>query len=404
MEQNKKRRSKGDGSWGTKKINGIEYVLYKKTYNGKQKSFYGKTKKEIKGKVEEFERNNWLQTTQEIEKIILSDYMTNWLDHVKALSIKRKTYDTYKDEIKYYIKDTELGNCQMKFLSSDIILSYYKEMVDKYSMSVIKKVHSLLSMSLDYAFKRHDIKDNPMLLVDLPNKNSVRFEQNKQEIEVLSDEDIEKLFNEAQKLNTPQLRINGVPGTNVYKGINKYIIIFILYSGVRIGEMLGLKWDNWNRNNNTIEIKNNSVLVVDDSKEKQSKRIPLVYSPKTKSGIRIVPLPDRAIWALQKLQEEQEKNKIHSEFICITPNGNRPSEGTITRTLKCMIKNSGCNVNPKSFGLHDLRHTYASYHIRSGTDILVVSKLLGHKSPTTTIQIYAHVIEQQKADAIAKMN
>ena len=63
-----------------------------------------------------------------------------------------------------------------------------------------------------------------------------------------------------------------------------------------------------------------------------------------------------------------------------------------------MLKNIGIECN--NLGLHDLRHTYASYQLRHGVDPIVVSKLIGHKSPETTMRIYAHVIEEQKIKAV----
>ena len=63
-----------------------------------------------------------------------------------------------------------------------------------------------------------------------------------------------------------------------------------------------------------------------------------------------------------------------------------------------MLKNA--QIECDNFGLHDLRHTYASYQLRHGVDAIVVSKLIGHKSPETTMRIYAPVIEEQKIKAV----
>lgn len=383
----KKKNVYGAGSWGTTIINGKEYIRYRKKYDNinKVKVFYGKTQKEIKQKIREFEEKHGY-ANGDVEKIILLDYITTWLETVKKNSIKETSYNSLKDTIKYYIEPFDIGKMQMGAISTDIIQQHFNYMTSKYSMSAIKKVKSLLNMVFKYALVKNDISKDPMLLIKMPSPNNVK-ESSK--IEILNDEQMDLLFQEANRLNTQASRINGAIGTPVYKGTNKYIIILILYTGLRIGEALGLKWSNYNRKEKTLRVANNMVLVRDEN----NKRVYKENSTKTSSGTRIIKLPQRAIWAIDNLKENT--NATH---ICVTVNNVTPSQSSITRTLKSMLKNVGIECN--NLGLHDLRHTYASYQLRHGVDPIVVSKLIGHKSPETTMRIYAHVIEEQKIKAV----
>lgn len=386
----KKKTVYGEGSWTTVTINNTEYVRFRKKYDSKTKTFYGKTNKEVKKKVDEYERKNGYLVSDDVEKIILFDYINNWIENVKKKSVKERTYDTYKDTVKYYIEPFEIATMQMGNLSSDIIQQHYNNMAEKYSMSAIKKVQSLLTMVFKYAMIKHDIFENPLFAVELPSKSNVKEVK---KIEVLTDDDMDKLFNEVNRVNLPHNRINGQDGTTIYSGTNKYIIILLLYTGMRIGEALAIKWSDYNEKNKTLRIKDNMVLVKTGEGEK---RVYKINTPKTESGIRIIALSKRAIWALNQLKALS----IKSEYICVSVNGITPSQSAITRTLKSMLRNAQIDVNYNHFGLHDLRHTFASYQIRHGTDITVVSALIGHRSPETTMRIYSHVIEEQKINAI----
>lgn len=383
----KKTNVYGAGSWDTTTINGKEYVRYRKKYESinKVKVFYGKTQKEVKQKIHSFEETHGY-VNEDVEKIILSDYIMTWLKSVKKNSVKETSYNSLIDTVKYYIEPFDIGTMQMGTLSSEVIQQHFNYMASKYSMSAIKKVKSLLNMVFKYALIKNDISKDPMLVVEIPSPDNVKQPS---KIEILNDEQMDLLFEEANRVNIPSSRINGAIGTPVYKGTNKYIIILILYTGMRIGEALGLKWSDYNKKEKTLRIGNNMVIVRDEN----DKRVYKENSTKTLSGTRIIKLPQRAIWAIDNLRANT--NATH---ICVTVNNITPSQSSITRTLKSMLKNA--QIECDNFGLHDLRHTYASYQLRHGVDAIVVSKLIGHKSPETTMRIYAHVIEEQKIKAV----
>lgn len=85
-----------------------------------------------------------------------------------------------------------------------------------------------------------------------------------------------------------------------------------------------------------------------------------------------------------------------------TKTGKQIQRRNVNRTLFNMLKSSGCecqNASP-----HDLRHTFGSELIRNGIDVKVVSELLGHKDIQTTYNIYIHILQSQKVDAIQVFN
>lgn len=401
------RRKKGDGSWGERTINGIKYIYYRKKYDNKQnmKYFYGKTQKEVKQKIAKYESKNTLQNDKEKSKIILSEFALTWLENYKKPQIKKKKYyDTLKAVITYYIEPFDIANYQLHQIDDDVINKHYSTLANKYSLSVIKKTHSLLTQVFSYAKAKYVLGENPYTtgIIIVPNEENVASK--KKEIEFLDDEDIEKFFSEANRINTESLSINGKIGTPVYKGTNKYILILILYSGMRINEALGLKWEDYDEKKSVIIIQRTLSRVSTGEKKEVNGKIINTHelienSPKTKSGIRGVKLPSRAVWAINKLKESA-KDITPSNKICVTATGTTPSEGSLTRTLHCIAKRAELKVDHHTFGLHDLRHTYGSYLLRHGVDINIISNLLGHKDVSTTRNIYIHILEKQKAESV----
>lgn len=388
-----KRRVKGEGSWDTVVIKGKEYIRFRKKYEtfSKPKLFYGHTKKEVKEKVEKFEATRHLQSQSDIAKTTVADYMLSYLVNVRKVEISCNYYKTLRHTFKNLIVDTEVGNMQMDCLNSSVIQNYYKELASKYSLGTIKIVHTLLKTTFDYAVRQCDIAESPLKRCKLPSAKSVVVQP--QIVEVLSDEDMEKFFNEVEAVNTGTRCINGGPGTPIYRGNNKYILLLILYTGMRTAEALALTWDDYDREAKTLSINKNSIRYKDP--DSNAIGFEVIGSTKTSAGVRIIPLPKRAVYALDKLYENRTCDRI-----CATSVGTRPSNSHLLVSLHRICARADLSVNVKTFGLHDLRHTYASYQLRHGVDPLVVSKLLGHKNVGVTMTTYAHVIEQQKIKAI----
>lgn len=148
----------------------------------------------------------------------------------------------------------------------------------------------------------------------------------------------------------------------------KPIVITALYTGMRRGEILNLKWENIDFEYNFIELL--------DTKSGKSRRIPLSNT-------------------LKKIFERLEKT---SEYVFINPKTNKPYID-----LKKSFKKVLMNANIENFRFHDLRHTVATRLVEKGIDLVVVQEILGHSKLTTT-QRYAHPVPQRKLDAINVLN
>ncbi|MEG1564829.1 MAG: tyrosine-type recombinase/integrase [Bacteroides sp.] len=240
------------------------------------------------------------------------------------------------------------------------------------SAGTIQTYHRVLSAVLSKAVKWGYIANNPASNAELPSIAG-------QEAAYLDEPDarrlLELLKNEPIKWRT--------------------IIIFDLLSGIRRGELAGLRWNDIHEETQTIEISQTSNylpgmgIFPDTPKSHTSKR-----------SLRLSQSAFILLGEYKQWQEEREKRlgdvwKNTDNRIFTTETGTPIFPDSITRWFTNFVKRSGL---PK-VTLHSLRHTYASLMISDGVDIVSVAHQLGHAQPSTTANIYAHVIAAAEARA-----
>lgn len=167
----------------------------------------------------------------------------------------------------------------------------------------------------------------------------------------------------------------------------------MIVTGCRRGEIMGLKWEKVDFENNRVKI--DRALLSSKSKG--------VYEGATKtSDIRILNLPQETMDLLRQHKREQLRLQllngdrwVHTGYVFTTDNGDHMNPDSITGWLHDFSRRHNLpHINPHAF-----RHTVASVLLANGTDIVTVSKQLGHASITTTESFYSHIIEENKAKA-----
>ena len=173
----------------------------------------------------------------------------------------------------------------------------------------------------------------------------------------------------------------------------RMITHLLIVTGCRRGEIMGLKWEKVDFENSRVKI--DRALVSSKGKG--------VFEETTKtSDIRHLSLPSETMDLLRQHKREQLRLQlangdrwIHTGYVFTQDNGDHMNPDSITGWLKDFSSRHGLpHINPHAF-----RHTVASVLLASGTDIVTVSKQLGHASITTTENFYAHIIEENKAKA-----
>ena len=194
----------------------------------------------------------------------------------------------------------------------------------------------------------------------------------------------------------------------------------LLGTGCRIGEGLGLRWQDLDFEKRTISI-NHSLVYYPEGSSRRS--VLKVSKPKTEAGIRIIPMLDIVYDAFQMELEEQEEtgyNQIEIDgmtgFIFTNRNGSAPNPQTVNRTIKRIISSYNADevVRAKRqrrepiilpvFSCHHLRHTFCTRLCENETNLKVIQSIMGHRNIETTMDIYAEATEQKKQESIERLS
>lgn len=348
--------------------------------------------------------------TLEDRTVILSDAIRDWMYKTKFNKNKANSFDRCECTLNNQIENYPIGRMQaVDVESKDIIehldyLFYSASNGDKkgYSYSTVKKTYELLDNFFKYYYI-NDINANPMIKVEKPtpkrNNSEITIDDaNNSKLLadlVLSDDEI-KLFKNVC-LAEPK---NGVTGGTKY-GAHLY---FMLLTFLRVGEAITLIWSDVNFEKRTLRV-NKSVSRVKDRSESKSKTKIILTTPKTIHGDREVVLTDEAIQILNIIKNNSEYTSP-KDYIFSTAKGTMVTSTHLYKVLKGVLKAANLNKDKArdKFTLHYLRHTGISFYIRHGVPIDIVSSMAGHADTSITRQIYYHIIEQQREEAMTKMN
>lgn len=365
------KRNNGEGSWGKKTINGYKYFTYR-TPEGK--TIYGKTQKEIKEKL-----SKQIKHLEISPKTLFGDYILDWLTF-KQGEIEQTTYQTYEDLINSMVIKFGFYNIstkQISQLSPKVFQKYLNSLALQYSRSSITKIWVIIKQCLKYGELQNELPSNLATMVKVPLESKVAVK--KKEIPFLTMEQANIFYDMLEYKD--ERNISRFKTSN-----NAHALVLILYTGMRVGELIALKWKNVDLDNKRIHIVESSANI-----KENGKTISVDKAPKTESSVRYVPLPDRAIEMLEYFRKIRK-----NEYVCISKNGMKMNRRNISHTLNSMCK----YANLPQLNIHALRHSYGSILLSQGVDIKIISELLGHSNITTTYNVYIGIREDDKQSAV----
>lgn len=171
----------------------------------------------------------------------------------------------------------------------------------------------------------------------------------------------------------------------------KYGIIISLYTGLRIGELLAINWQDVDIKRKVITI-NKTVCTLTENK----KSITWIDLPKTENGQRIVPIPTNVVPLLNELKVYQQNN---SKYLISTKRGKQIKVRVYQKSFENLLK----KLNIKHYGFHSLRHTFATRAIECGCDVKCLSKILGHADIAITLKTYVFASLELKNKLVEKV-
>lgn len=391
------RREKGTGSWGTVTKRGITYYRFRKLYPGmtNHKEFTGRTKAEVKRKVQEFESKSVHITNSDFNKMTLEQCIENVLNVLEP-TFKANNYATLQATFRCYIKTNKIADVQMGSIDTIMIQDYYSKLSKKYSESTVKKTRTLFNTVFDYLVSCNIMSSNPAKGIKMP--HTTNYAVQKKEHSFLSLEQADKFY-ETALMKADEVTAGVRTGDYIY-GRNARFCLIVLYTGMRIGEAYGLTW-------NDVDFKRN-IIRINKTKERikvNGKYQWIVDTPKRSASIRVIPLIEKAKQQLLYLKTIQPGiNAKPTDNIFVTESNIPPSQSSLTRTLKAILTRA--DINPVGFGLHDLRHSFGSMLLQKGwetnqpVDIKVISELLGHKDVSITYNTYLHIMNTHKSEVM----
>lgn len=368
-------RKRSDGTWEARVTVGIQP-------NGKpnRKSIYGKTRQEVSAKMTDLLNNLQKGLLTNPSELTLSQWFDYYMTECKKPFVKPTTYVNYTVKVKNHIKPA-IGHYKLKNLRQDIIQKFINGLSDKgLAPATVEAIFKLLHNALETAVDDGLIVKNVADKVRLPKVL-------KPKINVLTREQQQVFVDKAKE---------------TYMGC---MYIFDLCTGMRLGELLGLKWADIDLEKAQLSVQRTLSKVKDPDNSLESWRLDF-GRPKTPASERSVPLNKTAIKLLNDIKEQQEQNrrKTGSAYednglVFCTKLGRPLDPCNMRRTFYSICDKAGLS------GLHPhcLRHTFTTRGAENQIDVRVMQRILGHATIKETADTYTHVLDSLKQNEIQKL-
>ncbi len=373
-----KRRKRGDGSVRLRKDGrweGRVVIGYDDKGLPKTKNVLAKTKSECISKLKTLKSSLTVPAPDQPKPgILLKDWLDHWYHSYKQPNLRPNTQMSYERRIYQHIIPA-LGSTQLDKLTTADIQKFYAGLKqcgrllrtelygEGLSDQTVRGVHTTLHAALDKAMTEKLIFRNPADGCRLPPAKA-------REMQVLTPEEIQRLLIQAKEDGCYEL------------------FLLELSTGLRRGEICALQWDDLNFKTGALRV------------ERQVHRVKgelVISSPKTKVSNRSVILPPPVL----KVLKEYRKT-VTSRWMFPSPvNEDSPRDpAAVRKRLRTILNRAEC----KHIRFHDLRHTFATASLEHGMDVKTLSTIIGHVSSSTTLNIYAHVTDEMRRTAAAKID
>jgi integrase len=302
-------------------------------------------------------------------KLTVGELLRQWLRDYASMNTTDRTQESYVSIIERHLIPG-LGRIALVDLGAQAIQGYYANKLSEgrvdgrggLSARSVVYHHRILSKALDYAVKMGLAVRNVAKLVDAPRVARVTMQ-------TFSPEEVSRFLDVARDTD--------------------YYVYFatLLYTGLRRGELLGLRWRN-------LDLGSGKLSVVETAYRLGNGEY-RIKEPKTPQSRRTVVLPPSLVELLRAYRFDQELLRIQlgissgsDDFVFIRADGSPINPNAVTLAFRRIIKRAGL----KHIRIHDLRHTHATLMLMAGIHPKVVSERLGHANIGITLDLYSHVL------------
>lgn len=336
------------------------------------------------------------------KKVTLNDMAEKYLD--SKTELKQSTLTNYKYMYRNYCYKT-IGKRKIADIKFSDIKQFYNSLIrDKgFKPNSIENIHTILHPIFTLAVRDDVIRKNPSDGVMADIKKGHNWEKPKRH--ALTEEQQSAFVDYVSKSET-------------YKHWLSLFTAF-LGTGCRVGELIGLRWEDVDFKNNTISINHNLIYRQQDDGKCEMH----ITTPKTESGKRVIPMLDAVKQAFLEERKKQMKDGFsdceidgYKGFIFTNRFGYVHNPMTINRAIKRIYeaynkeevieaeKERREPILIPHFSVHNLRHTFCTRFCENENNIKIIQEIMGHSDITTTMNVYAEATESKKQESFKNLN
>lgn len=334
------------------------------------------TEKEAKAALETAKAQLKLGTYREPKRQTVAEYLTEWFESVHRPMLKPSTARGYEVNIRLHIIPS-IGHLRLDMLSRSDVRKMCNDMQTKgLKPNTIKYALRVLSACMSDAVLNDHISKTPCMKIPIKSTKYHATVLDKAQMSIL---------------------LNGAKDTPIYLEL-----LLAATLGLRRGELLGLKFSDFDFAKGTVHIQRQ--ITETRAKSEPRKDTPLwgESTLKTESSNRVLPVAGHVMEAVRSRQREAKANRLrygaqyhHQDYICCDERGEFLKPTTLDKRYKKLLSSLGL----PPIRLHDLRHSCATLMVEEHVTLKAVSHLLGHSNISTTADIYAEVINSHKEAA-----
>ena len=355
------------------------------------------------------------------EKITLKDFIERWRSERAEQELQPGTLDKYNDAINHFILPA-LGHLKLTEIKPHSINKFLVDLTKDgcrhdgkpggYSKGTIHKISNVLSSILRTATEWEVIERNPCDPV------RVKAEDTADKIKFFTPQQTAVFLDYIEHSFTIRTRghsrvddtgkpytVGDYTSTKELPTQLKVLFTLAIYSGLRKGEILALKWEDVDFENNTVAVTKAAAMVKGEQ---------IVKVPKTRNSYRVVSIPHSVTEKLRKLQLEQTRYRLSvgdywqgEGWIFTQDDGRMMNYSTPYKSLQDILTHYNADKAEADklpmIPFHGLRHTTATLQIAAGTDVRTVSSIMGHRETSTTMNIYAHNLKTAEQEAVNRV-
>lgn len=339
---------------------------------GGRRTFYGRTRSDVQNKLTAARRAISDGAPLSPDRLTFTALATRWLNEVAAGNVRPKTFLFYQSILQLHVMPAIGTRPLSRVTPLDLQGLYTTKLKEGLSPQTVVHIHRVTHKVLQDALRWGLIARNICDVVRPPRVPH-------QEMRVLTAQEAKALL--AHVENDPLEALYAIA----------------LTTGLRQGELLGLKWQDFSSDAGRISI------------QRTVRYIPRQGSvegePKSQRSRRSVMLAPLAIAALKRHRARQAKQRLSAvmwednDLIFANDVGRHIDASNLRRSFRLMLERAGL----PTIRFHDLRHTAATLLLMQGVHVKVVSEMLGHSTVSLTLDVYSHVLPSLQAEAAAKM-